>query len=82
MSTLRYTSSCPLFKSREKRITAYKIITEPNIIFWVFGMSGSILPQNMSISPREQKQINAVIPKMSKNRLLSDFCLLSLYNIY
>jgi len=45
----------------------------PNIIFWVLGKFGNMLSQKIIINPKQQKQINAVTPKISKNRLLGDF---------
>ena len=58
------------------------MITIPIKIFWVFGRVGNIALQKMIIRPRQQKLINAVTPKISKNRLLSDFCLLLLDNMF
>lgn len=53
----------------------------PNAIFCDLGIFGNILSQKITITPKEQTQINVVTPKMSKNRLLGDFCQLLLNNI-
>ena len=48
----------------------------------VFGRSSGNLVQKIIIKPSTQKPTNAVAPKISKNRLLGDFCFsLSLGNI-
>jgi len=53
----------------------------PNAIFWLLGKFGSILSQKSTISPKVHTAIKAATPKMSKNRLLGDFCRLSLNDI-
>ena len=58
------------------------MMIQPNAIFWTFGKVGSMASQNMIIKPKAKKQINATIPKISKNRLAGDFCRLLPVNMF
>ncbi len=50
------------------------------MVFCGFGSWLKKLSQKMIISPKAIKQINAVTPKISKNRLLGDFCFSLLFD--
>ncbi len=53
----------------------YTMIRQPIAIRCQLLKGSSIRFQNMIISPKAKTQTNVVAPKISKNRLLSDFCL-------
>ena len=57
------------------------MMIDPNPILWVFEILGNMPSQKITIKPNAQKQTKASTTKMSKNRLLGDFCLSLLYNM-
>lgn len=53
----------------------YNIINPPNNFLCVSVSCTGISCQNITINPNPTKHKKVTIPKISKNRLLSDFCL-------
>jgi hypothetical protein len=54
----------------------YPITKAPKSVRWYCGNWSGSLSQNMIIKPKTTKQTKVTAPKINKNRLLGDFCLL------